>query len=613
MRRHGCGLLVSLFILINIVACNEQTGVTQQSDAVTASSPELQLQQNSAVANPATTANQSVLPINGSDGGYIAAPVQAPGFDTGNVVIPVPTIIAPPPASAPAAPVPVVSAPPPAPVPAPIPAPAANLACDTEPVSLDGGAQAELHWNLSNWPANLNLNYRIVADQHGDPGTVEVLGSGDIRYTAPAATSEDRVVQIFAETNVNPLLSVYCQVILNHEPALAVQPIAVPTTSPVPSTGAPDGGSISAPPPAPPDAGIVSQPPAPAPAPAPILAMPILPIITTGVLPEPVAPAPPPVIVTSGVLTEPHPIITGVFAPPPPVVVAPPPPPPVVVVPPTPLMLSCDTQNGVAQAGQTIALHWSIVNSPANLALTYQLSSPGAASSALGQVTQVSPNDANYLAPAHIATAMDVSVIILANAQVASATCIVHLVADQAIGVADDGYTKGLVGNVYPLPVNTPKIPDFSKINPVQRIVVSNLDIPARNFTAGFPGVTGLFEWFGIRFDGRLYVSNDSCFAFGTTSDDGAIMYLDGNMILNNDGVHPPQWADASVCLSKGYHTFRLDYFQGPRYQIALQLYWRDKATSQANQYTIIPPEAFSRPSDGTIGAPESDSVACSN
>ncbi|EDM80158.1 hypothetical protein PPSIR1_35947 [Plesiocystis pacifica SIR-1] len=48
---------------------------------------------------------------------------------------------------------------------------------------------------------------------------------------------------------------------------------------------------------------------------------------------------------------------------------------------------------------------------------------------------------------------------------------------------------KGLLGNVYQLPTNTKKLPDFSALTPVTSVAVGNLDVPARDFRAGFPGV----------------------------------------------------------------------------------------------------------------------------
>jgi hypothetical protein len=40
-----------------------------------------------------------------------------------------------------------------------------------------------------------------------------------------------------------------------------------------------------------------------------------------------------------------------------------------------------------------------------------------------------------------------------------------------------------------------------------------------------------------------------------------------------NDGQHPPTSASGSIMLSAGDHELVLEYFQGPRYLIALQVW----------------------------------------
>ena len=42
--------------------------------------------------------------------------------------------------------------------------------------------------------------------------------------------------------------------------------------------------------------------------------------------------------------------------------------------------------------------------------------------------------------------------------------------------------------------------------------------------------------------------------------------------MIDNDGVHPPTEKSATVRLAKGIHTVEVQYFQGPRYEVALIL-----------------------------------------
>ena len=156
---------------------------------------------------------------------------------------------------------------------------------------------------------------------------------------------------------------------------------------------------------------------------------------------------------------------------------------------------------------------------------------------------------------------------------------------------------QGLVGNVYELPANTSKLPDLAKLEPITSVAVANLDVPEREFKDGFPGVakggSTLVEWFAIRFAGKLKIADAGEYRFRVTSDDGAIVYLNNNEIINNDGVHSPvAKTSATLKLSVGSHAIRVDYFQGPRYKIALRLEWM---VPGAKTYTVVPPEAFAR------------------
>ena len=62
-------------------------------------------------------------------------------------------------------------------------------------------------------------------------------------------------------------------------------------------------------------------------------------------------------------------------------------------------------------------------------------------------------------------------------------------------------------------------------------------------------------------------------YQFRINSDDGTKLYIDGELVLDNDGVHPPRSRSGSVDLEAGDHELVLEYFQGPRYHICLQVW----------------------------------------
>ena len=150
-----------------------------------------------------------------------------------------------------------------------------------------------------------------------------------------------------------------------------------------------------------------------------------------------------------------------------------------------------------------------------------------------------------------------------------------------------------LKGDIYYLPTTTTSLPDFSSLTPIGSIYTSVLDIPTRSFTTGFPGVTDRFEWFAIRYTGTFNVDTEGNYAFRLVSDDGSRLFIDGKKIIDNDGLHATQSVSGNAYLTSGQHSIEVDYFQGPREEIALQLFWTPPGGSEeiANpQYTPSSP-----------------------
>ena len=130
----------------------------------------------------------------------------------------------------------------------------------------------------------------------------------------------------------------------------------------------------------------------------------------------------------------------------------------------------------------------------------------------------------------------------------------------------------GLHGLVYHIRRNTKRLPDFAKLKPKGSIYTSSLDIPLQDFRQGFPGVTKRFEWFAIDYTGRFWIDKPGLYTFLLTSDDGSRLYIDDELVVDNDGVHPSTDVRGDVALSSGIHGVRVSFFQGPRFHVALVL-----------------------------------------
>jgi hypothetical protein len=138
------------------------------------------------------------------------------------------------------------------------------------------------------------------------------------------------------------------------------------------------------------------------------------------------------------------------------------------------------------------------------------------------------------------------------------------------------GSTEGgdtLRGFIYFIPPGTQRIPDLNAMKPAGALYTRTIDIPARSFREGFPGVDSRTEWFAIRYEGNFTVAKAGPRSFRLRSDDGSILFIDDVKRLDNDGLHGPSGGTVSVDLAAGAHKIRLDYFQGPADQIALQLF----------------------------------------
>jgi hypothetical protein len=135
------------------------------------------------------------------------------------------------------------------------------------------------------------------------------------------------------------------------------------------------------------------------------------------------------------------------------------------------------------------------------------------------------------------------------------------------------GSATALKGTVYWVNANTTALPDFDKLTPITQLYAEVLNTPAREFTEGFPGVDAKrVEWFGIRYAGNFTVATAGDYTFKLVARDGAKAYIDGNLVVDNDGAHAVQSRTGVAKLTTGGHTLRVDYFLGTKGQAAIQL-----------------------------------------
>lgn len=131
---------------------------------------------------------------------------------------------------------------------------------------------------------------------------------------------------------------------------------------------------------------------------------------------------------------------------------------------------------------------------------------------------------------------------------------------------------SGLEGRIYKIHRNTSHLPSFKKQKPAGTIYTTELNVPAQSFDQGFPGVTKRFEWFAIDYTGRFWIQKPGEYEFALLSDDGSKLYIDDQVVIDNDGQHTPSELTGAIDLAPGIHRIRVSYFQGPRFLVALVL-----------------------------------------
>ncbi|TDO98469.1 family 20 glycosylhydrolase [Flavobacterium sp. 245] len=173
-----------------------------------------------------------------------------------------------------------------------------------------------------------------------------------------------------------------------------------------------------------------------------------------------------------------------------------------------------------------------------------------------------------------------------------------------------DGYNPDETAEPYtkPTTINIPKgeyrIIKTVQINPsgrrssISKILVRNPDLksalaikPTKNglkydyYTGTFQQVqdldftkpvnSGIFEgtvssekwktkterYIGLKFDGYIFIPETANYTISTLSDDGSKLFIDNELIVNNDGIHWLNEAYGAVKLEKGFHKINITYF----------------------------------------------------
>lgn len=102
-------------------------------------------------------------------------------------------------------------------------------------------------------------------------------------------------------------------------------------------------------------------------------------------------------------------------------------------------------------------------------------------------------------------------------------------------------------------------------------------------------GGTHREDHFAYTFFGYIDIPITGVWTFETRSDDGSALYIDGVLVVNNDGSHSEVSAFGEIPLEKGLHAFKILYFEDYEGE-AFSWFWCAPGT---NEFKSIPPTCF--------------------
>jgi len=107
-------------------------------------------------------------------------------------------------------------------------------------------------------------------------------------------------------------------------------------------------------------------------------------------------------------------------------------------------------------------------------------------------------------------------------------------------------------------------LPQFADLKPAKTGVASGANLQLSNRG----------DQFALVFEGYLDVPKAGEYIFFTTSDDGSALHINGQKVVDNDGVHGPEERNGRIQLTEGKHLIRIEYFDAGGGQ-ELQVHWQ--------------------------------------
>ncbi len=143
------------------------------------------------------------------------------------------------------------------------------------------------------------------------------------------------------------------------------------------------------------------------------------------------------------------------------------------------------------------------------------------------------------------------------------------------------------------LPETLTSVPQFSSFTPDHTLLEDNISfpvIPSGDWvTTKGQVLSGFSDNFAARFRGKIQAPVTGLYTFQLQSSDGSILFIDGEEVINHDGVHGFTSASGSINLAEGFHDIVIHYFDGAN-DPGLDLRWIQPGESTA---VTVPHQRF--------------------
>jgi len=136
-------------------------------------------------------------------------------------------------------------------------------------------------------------------------------------------------------------------------------------------------------------------------------------------------------------------------------------------------------------------------------------------------------------------------------------------------------------------------LPDFEQLEPTSSGLVPQFAL----HVAGDRTVD-----FALLFTGYIEVPADGLYTFYTNSDDGSRLYIGDDLIVDNDGLHPPVESNGLIRLAAGKHPITVMFFQQAG-GVALEVSYEGPGFDKQ----VIPPEVLFSPTPAEPGDEQHD------